>query len=238
MQALAAVLGQESGCTLSGSDLVADTDCEDLPRWHSGHSTDHLDSDCQFVVVALRSTRSNLELQHARRLGIPTMDYPTMLGQLMAGQYGVAVTGTHGKSTTTAMTAEILLAAGLSPTVLCGAAPLGKTSGSRAGDSQLLLAEACEYRNHFHALRPQVAAVLGIELDHFDFFSSPSQLETSFAQFLNQVDACGVAICNANCPTTMRGRSGPLPGRDVWSRRSRKRLVRPLDYAYAGHLSL
>lgn len=203
MRALADVL-EQSGCTLSGSDEALDSPICESGRWYAGHTSLQVEYDCELVVHSAAIDFRNVELQRARKLGIPTISYPQLLGRLMAGQFGVAVAGTHGKSTTTAMTAAILREAGFSPTVFCGATPLGKTSGGRAGESHLLVAEACEYRNHFHALRPQVAAVLGVEPDHFDFFHSAAQLEASFAQFLQQVEPDGVAICSASCPTTVR----------------------------------
>jgi UDP-N-acetylmuramate--alanine ligase len=127
-----------------------------------------------------------------------------MLGRLMESRYGVAVAGTHGKSTTTAMAGEILTVAGLDPTVICGATPIVGNSTARHGRGRLLLAEACEFRGNFHYLKPQMAVILGIEPDHFDCFASPVELLNTFAEFAAEVPQEGLVLARADCPTTLR----------------------------------
>ena len=112
--------------------------------------------------------------------------------------------GTHGKSTTTAMAAHVLTDAGLDPTVLCGATPLGQSSGGRAGSGELLLVEACEYRANFLHLRPRHAAILGIEPDHFDCFDSLGDLERAFARFARSVPPDGLVLARHDCAVTRR----------------------------------
>ena len=102
----------------------------------------------------------------------------------MSGRRGVAISGTHGKSTATAMAGDMLSSAGLDPTVIYGATPLEPRSGSRLGHSRWLLAEACEYRENFRYLKPQMAVVLGVDLDHVDCYAQLSDVEAAFARFV------------------------------------------------------
>jgi UDP-N-acetylmuramate--alanine ligase len=130
-----------------------------------------------------------------------------MLGRLMQGKRGLAVAGTHGKSTTTAMAAHVLVQAGRNPTVVCGAAPLGQITGGRAG-GDLMLVEACEYRANFLHLRPAQAVILGIEPDHFDCYPSWGDLERAFARFARLVPSDGLILARHGCPVTRRVTAG------------------------------
>jgi len=118
------------------------------------------------------------------------------------------VAGTHGKSTTTAIAAELLVEAGLDPLVVYGAAPLGRHSGGRAGSGELMLVEACEYRANFLHLAAHSAVILGIEPDHFDCYDSLRQLEHAFARFAASVPAEGLVLARAGCRATERVTAG------------------------------
>ena len=208
------------GWELSGSDLAADS-LEELAgkgirlpriRLHCGHAAGHLLSETELVVHSDAIPPDNPELCRAAELGIPTLSYFEMLGRLALGKHTLAVAGTHGKSTTTAMAAEVLVQAGCDPTVLCGAAPLGRSSGGRAGGGDLMLVEACEYRANFLQLRPHQAVILGIGPDHFDCFGLPDELEHAFARFARSVPPEGLLLARYDCPTTRRIATG-LPCR-------------------------
>lgn len=116
--------------------------------------------------------------------------------------------GTHGKSTTVAMAAEILAGAGLDPTVVYGASLVGSPCGGRAGQGEVMLVEACEYRANFLHLPPQQAVVLGIEPDHFDYYRSQAQLERAFAALAARVANGGLLLAFADCPVTCRIAAG------------------------------
>ena len=154
--------------------------------------------------IATRCRARTWNCCERRELGIETLSYPQVLGRLFEDTSGAAIAGTHGKSTTTAMAGEILATAGLDPTVICGAAPLGRTSGGRLGRGRWLVAEACEYRANFRFLKPQLGVVLGIEADHFDCFSSKRELEAAFAEFAQALPADGMLLLRADCPATRR----------------------------------
>ncbi|MEX0677843.1 MAG: UDP-N-acetylmuramate--L-alanine ligase [Pirellulales bacterium] len=203
MRSLADVL-DEAGWQVSGSDLVPSS-LDGAPfQVRQGHDAAEIDQSIDLVVYSNAVPPANPELRRARQLGIPTLSYPEMLGRLMQSRGGVAIAGTHGKSTTTAMAAEILTAAGLDPTVVVGAAPIGGNSGGRFGHGRLLLVEACEYRAGFHHLKPEMAAILNIEPDHFDCFLSRAELEHAFARFVQAVPPGGLVLARADCAATLR----------------------------------
>jgi len=185
MRALARVL-LDKGWRLSGSDLtIADNDPLRMAGicCFSGHTEEQLGEDVEFVIHSSAIPASNPELRRAAERGIPRLSYAEMLGQLIEGHRGLAIAGTHGKSTTTAMAAEVLVAAGCDPTVIYGATPRNGRDGGRAGNGNAVLVEACEYRQNFLHLRPHDAAILNIEHDHFDCYDSTEAVESAFTRF-------------------------------------------------------
>ena len=196
MRALARVL-LDKGWRLSGSDLAIGRD-DPLTkagiRCFSGHAAEQVSADVECVIYSSAISAANPELRRAAELGIPALSYAEMLGQLMQGHRGLAVAGTHGKSTTTAMAAEILVAAGCDPTVIYGAAPRDGGDGGRAGNGNAVLVEACEFRRNFLHLRPHDAVILNIEPDHFDCYDSREALESAFARFAALLPADGRLI--------------------------------------------
>jgi UDP-N-acetylmuramate--alanine ligase len=133
-------------------------------------------------------------LEMARRLGYLVLSYPAMLGRLMQSGMGIAIAGTHGKSTVTAMVASILRHAELSPTVVLGAEAIVPSAGSGAGDGLHVVVEACEYRGSFLKLRPSIAAILNMEWDHCDWFDAPDDVVPAFVRFAGQVVAGGTLV--------------------------------------------
>ena len=211
MRALADVLAAW-GCTVSGSDRGPLDGVQTLAdagtRLFHGHAAEHLPPDTELVIHSDAVPADNPELRRAAQLGIPAISYFEMLGRLSADGHTVAIAGTHGKSTVTAMTAQVLIETGRDPTVFCGATPLGATSGGRAGCDRLMLVEACEYRANFLHLRPQQAAILGIEPDHFDCYDSLEQTERTFQQFAAQTSSAGLLLVRHDCPSTHRATTG------------------------------
>ena len=210
MQALAEVL-HERGWLLSGSDLDpsgAAWLAAAGVRIHAGHAAEQVPADADLVIYSDAVPEGNCERRRATELGLFQRSYPSMLGDLMARRFGLAVAGTHGKSTTTAMAAEILDVAGFSPSVVAGGTPLGRNSGGRRGHGQFVLVEACEYRSNFLRLAPRMAVILGIEPDHFDCFPSRELLEAAFAAFVGRLPTDGLVLAHAGCATTMRTVAG------------------------------
>lgn len=195
------------GRQVSGSDASPDPLLglvESGLRLWSAHDASHVGADVKLVVRSDAIPADNPELRHAAEAGIPVLSYFELLGRLMTERHGLAIAGTHGKSTATAMAAQILIDAGLDPTVLCGAAPLGRSSGGRFGHGRHLLVEACEYRANFLRLAPRHAVILGIEPDHFDYYPSQAELEQAFAWFADGVAADGLLLARHDCLATRR----------------------------------
>jgi UDP-N-acetylmuramate--alanine ligase len=203
MRSLAEIL-VAAGWQISGSDLAGDPFFGTPFDVRHGHDAAAIDPALDVVIYSSAVPPANCELRRARQLGIPTHSYPQMLGRLMQSRRGVAVAGTHGKSTATAMAGQILAAAGLDPTVLVGAAPIGSRSGGRYGQGSLLVAEACEYRAGFCHLRPEMAAILNVEPDHFDCYPTAADLEDAFARFARALPADGLLMAAADCPAVGR----------------------------------
>ena len=206
MRSLAHVLAQ-SDWQVTGSDADAETlgnlmipGC----RIRAGHSAGNITPSTQLVVYSDAVPRDNAERRRAAELGISQLSYPQMLGRLMNERVGVTIAGTHGKSTTAAMAADIFICAGYDPTVVFGAERLGEESGGRHGRSDLVLVEACEYRRNFLHLRPQAAVLLGIEDDHFDCYRSPGELTAAFSDFARSVPSSGLLLVNGDCPRTLK----------------------------------
>jgi len=193
------------GWRLAGSDLVGDSARPFAAagvRIHRGHAAGHLAAETDLVIYSDAVPRENPELGRASELGIPTLSYFQALGRLTSDRHTLAVAGTHGKSTTTAMVAHLLVEAGLDPTVVYGAAPLGHRSGGRAGGGELMLVEACEYRANFLQLAADHAVILGIEPDHFDCYDSLDHLTAAFTRFARSVRDDGLLLARAGCRAT------------------------------------
>lgn len=177
-------------------------------RLFAGHAVEHLPHDTDVVIFSDAVSADNLERRRATELGIPTLSYFQMLGRIGVGRHIVAVAGTHGKSTTAAITAHLMTQAGCDPTVVYGAATLGATSGGRSGSGKTMLVEACEYRANFLHLQPCQAAILGIEPDHFDYYNSLDQLESAFRAFAESIPSDGLLITRHDCESTRRVTAG------------------------------
>lgn len=199
------------GWDLSGSDSCPDSAqflaAEGVPIY-SHHAEAHVPTGAELVIYSDAVRGDNPERRRGADLAIPTLSYFQMLGRLMRWRRGIAVAGTHGKSTVAAMLADLLVRAQLDPTVVVGAAPLGRDSGGRSGRGELMLVEACEYRANFLHLRPQQAVILGIEPDHFDCFPTTHALESAFRRFAAILPDEGWLLIPENCPAGRRAAAG------------------------------
>lgn len=203
MKALAELLvGQ--GWRVSGSDVqepgpaILAMERRGL-RVHQGHHSGHLPADVDLLVYSPAVPADNAERLSAEALGIPQLSYTQMLGRLMRDQAGVSIAGTHGKSTTTAMTACILRDAGLAPSAVFGAELCGSGLSGWSGDGELFVAESCEYKRGFLDLSPRIAAILNIEADHFDCYSDVGELEQAFGEFAAKLPTDGMLLIRGDC---------------------------------------
>ena len=191
----------DSGAIVSGSEPKPNPQTFQLTalgaRISRNQLGEFLTGETDLVVRTAAVPDSNLEFRAALKLGIATVKYAELLGQVMAERHGVAVAGTHGKSTTTAMIAFALEQCGADPSfVVGGTVPQLGNAGSRSGASNLFVAEACEFDRSFHALRPKVAVLLNIEEDHLDCYSGIDEINESFRQFVALVPPTGVIIAH------------------------------------------
>ncbi len=207
MFALATVL-MDSGAVVTGSDMstgnAVDRLVDDGAVVTIGQNAENIPDDCDIVVYSAAINEQNPELLAARARGLRVMKYSQMLGHLMAAKGGVAVAGTHGKSTTTAMVAYVLESAGLRPDYIVGAIveQLGGASG--IGGGKHFVAEACEFDRSFLNLSPMCAAVLNLEEDHLDCYRDLDAIIEAFRQFVAKVPQEGVVVVNGEDRDAMK----------------------------------
>jgi UDP-N-acetylmuramate--alanine ligase len=186
------------GYTISGSDLKLSPITERLAGLgatvYEGHQASNI-AGARALVVSSAVDEQNPEVREARRLQIPVIPRGELLAELMRLKFGVAVAGSHGKTTTTSMAATVLSHAGLDPTVVVGGR-VGTMGGSnaRVGQSQILLVEADESDRSFLKLAPIVAAVTNIDREHLDCYSDIEEIREAFIEFVNKVPFYGAAV--------------------------------------------
>jgi len=211
MRALARML-LSRGAAVSGSDAVTSGAVQVLQREGAsiavGQRAENIPDDCDMVVYSAAIHEQNPELLAARRRGLEVLKYSQMLGRLMAERVGIAISGTHGKSTTTAMVAYALSHAGFDPSFIVGATveQLGGPSG--VGLGRHFVAEACEYDRSFLNLKPVYAAILNIEEDHLDCYQNLRAIVEAFRAFAGGIELGGVVLGNGedrNVDHALRG---------------------------------
>lgn len=169
-----------------------------------GHNAGNLRPETDVVVISAAITEDNPELKLARRRGLKVCKYAQMLGELMGRHQGIAVSGTHGKSTTTGWLVYSLKHAGIDANFVVGAevTQLGGSSGT--GSSEYFVAEACEYDRSFLNLKPTIACILNIERDHLDCYRDEQEIVESFTQFALGVRTNGFVVANAQDPNVAK----------------------------------
>ena len=202
MSGLAEILLEE-GFTVSGSDSKCSaltTMLEDKGvTIYYGQKAGNMTKDIDCVVYTSAIHPDNPEFMAARELNLPLLTRAELLGQIMKNyQVPIAISGTHGKTTTTSMVSEILLAAKLDPTLSIGG--ILKTIGGniRIGKSPYFVTEACEYTNSFLSFFPKISLILNIEEDHLDFFKDLADIRSSFHRFAKLLPADGTLIINGD----------------------------------------
>ncbi len=191
------------GFSVSGSDLRPSPTTERLEALgaivHAGHAADQV-AGADVVVRSSAVTEANVEVREARRRRIPVIRRAEMLAELMRLKEGIAVAGSHGKTTTTSLAAAVLDAGGLDPTVIVGGKVLAVGSGAILGGGEYLLAEADESDGSFLHLIPTIAVVTNIDHEHIDHYPDMDSLRAAFLEFLGRVPFYGTAILCADDP--------------------------------------
>lgn len=200
MSGLAEILLKE-GFTVSGSDTKESPLTKKLEtegaRIAYGQKAENITPDIGCVVYTAAISRGNPELIEAVAQKIPMLTRAELLGQLMKNyDTPIAVSGTHGKTTTTSMISHILLEADLDPTISVGGILKAIGGNIRVGNSGTFITEACEYTNSFLNFFPKISVILNIEEDHLDFFKDLEDIRHSFRQFTTLLPEGGTLIIN------------------------------------------
>lgn len=217
-----ATLFVDQGRAVSGSDRSAGPAMVSLAERgvtvQHGHDAANV-AAAELVVASAAIPADNPELAVARERGIPILTHAEALGALMAARDGIAIAGTHGKSTTTALVAHLLAVAGRDPTLVGGADAPDFGGSARLGHGPELVAEADEFARRFLSLHPRLAVITGIEPDHLDYFGSFSSVLEAFLQFVDGMPANGALV---TCEDEPNLASLALPRRRI-------------RYGWAGH---
>jgi UDP-N-acetylmuramate--alanine ligase len=211
MSGLARML-MDNGATVTGSEPKPNTVTFELTRRGAKISRDQLGEllsrEVDLVVRSAAVKDENPEMKAAKAYGLRAIKYAEMLGEVMAERFGVAVAGTHGKSTTTAMIAHALLQCGADPSFVVGGTVPQLGGGSRSGASDFFVAEACEFDRSFHHLHPQVALITNIEEDHLDCYKDIDEIVESFRHFAQLVPEDGLIIAGGKDPRVIKALAG------------------------------
>lgn len=198
MSGLALVL-KNLGFKISGSDIKKTSLTEFLKKngikVYYSHSKENV-RGVELVIFSSAIPPSNPELIYAKTLGIPVIPRAEMLGELMRMKYSIAVSGTHGKTTTTSLIAHILEYAKKDPTVIIGGRILSMNSGAKLGKGDYLVCEADESDESFLMLFPTIVVVTNIEPEHLDHYKDVNTLKSTFLEFLNKPPFFGLCIIN------------------------------------------
>ncbi|MBN1402045.1 MAG: UDP-N-acetylmuramate--L-alanine ligase [Anaerolineae bacterium] len=206
LSAIARVLVMR-GHRVTGSDLRASPITEELARLGVGVSVGHASAqvaDAQLVIISSAIPEGNVEVQAARAAGIPVLKRRDMLGTLMLGQRVLAVAGTHGKTTTSAMLSVILDGLGRDPSFIVGGLIQDLGTNARAGHGDDFVIEADEYDYAFYGLDPDVAVITNVEMDHPDCFADIAAVRKAFGGFVRKIKPGGSLVACADSPQLMR----------------------------------
>jgi len=190
------------GKIVSGSDTSDSAIIDELgklgAKFFLGHSADNVAEDVDLLVYTPAVTADNPEFKKAGEMGIPMLSYPEMLGLISKNKYTIAVSGAHGKTTTTAMIAKILIDAGLDPTVIVGSLLKDQGSNFVAGKSEYFVVEACEYKKSFLNLNPKIIVITNIDNDHLDYYGNLENIKKAFGEFAAKLPEDGYLVCDSN----------------------------------------
>lgn len=195
------------GYRVTGSDARRSETVERLERLGAkvflGHGATHVEG-AHVVVYSSAVARDNVEVQTARQRGVPVIARAEMLAELMRLKYGIAIAGTHGKTTTTSMVAAVMGAGGFDPTVVVGGRVHGLGTNARLGQGEFLVAEADESDGSFLKLTPTIAVVTTVDAEHLDHYADLDAIVSAFLAFVNKVPFYGSAVVCLDDPNIQR----------------------------------
>ena len=195
------------GFSITGSDLSAGAAVQRLQKLGAtvfiGHGAQNV-GDSDVLIKSTAIPDNNPELEAARTKSIPIIPRAEMLAELMRLRTGIAVAGTHGKTTTTSLLATIFTEAGLDPTVIIGGKLNTYGSNARLGEGDYLIAEADESDGSFLLLSPIISVVTNVDKDHMDFYADQEAIDTSFTTFMNKIPFYGMNVVCGDDPGVKR----------------------------------
>ena len=212
MSGLAEILLKED-FKISGSDAKSSDIIDNLISMGAiiniGQSADNITDGIDLVVYTAAIHSDNPEYAECVRRGIPMLTRAQLLGQIMNNyKYSIAVSGTHGKTTTTSMLSQILLEADTNPTISVGGMLDSIGGNVRVGKSDYFITEACEYTNSYHAFFPYISIILNVDADHLDFFSGIDEIIESFHTFAGNLPDNGHLVVNGDMDCLERVTAG------------------------------
>ena len=195
------------GLTVTGSDLKRSAVTQRLTRRGAkiwiGHEERHAEG-AHVVVVSSAVSQSNPEIRYATKMGIPVVPRAEMLAELMRLKYGIAVAGTHGKTTTTSLIAQVVHRAGLDPTMIVGGKVKSLRGNARLGRGEFLVAEADESDRSFLKLSPTIGVITNIDPEHMENYNDFEHLKSAFVDFANKVPFYGSVVCCVDHPVVKK----------------------------------
>ncbi|MEN9552021.1 MAG: UDP-N-acetylmuramate--L-alanine ligase, UDP-N-acetylmuramate--alanine ligase [Candidatus Parcubacteria bacterium] len=193
---------KSQGHEVSGSDSAASDLTKALEKegviFYQGHDASHVTEDVAKVVYSIAVLDTNPEYEEAKKRGLELRTYPEALGEVTKEKTTIAICGTHGKTTTTAMTYYAMKACGIRPTVIVGSLLAEGGTNFIAGDSDYLIVEACEYKRSFLNLHPTHVIVTNIDADHLDYYKDIDDIRSAFQSFVEKLDSEGVLVTHPN----------------------------------------
>jgi UDP-N-acetylmuramate--alanine ligase len=197
-----AKLMKEKGKKVSGSDLSPSLMTEKLEKLgvkiYIGQSEENVSQDIDLIIHTTAVPKNNPELKKAKELKIKTITYPESLGLVFNEKFGIAICGTHGKSSVSAMAGLLLDDAKLDPSIIVGSIVPKYDGNLRIGKSKYFIAEACEYERSFLNLDPKIIILNNIEFDHTDYYKNLDDFKSAFEEFINHLPEDGILIMNGD----------------------------------------
>ena len=193
-----------AGKNVSGSDISQSPITEKISQMgikvHIGQTAKNISHNIDLVVRTIAVPEDNSEILEAQKKGLRIVTYPEMLSVISKNMYTIAVSGTHGKTTTTAMISKIMIEASLDPTVIVGSLMNDSGSNLVVGKSNYFLVEACEYKRSFLNLYPKILVITNIDEDHLDYYKDIKDIQSAFRELAERIPKDGVIICDSSDP--------------------------------------
>lgn len=194
----------EAGKDVTGSDktssIVTDVLSDLGVKLTIGNDPTQIDEQTDLVIYTIAIPLDDPEIVRAKELSIEIMTYPEALGVLSENKYTIAVAGTHGKTTTTGMLAQILIEAGKDPSVVIGSFLKGYKTNYIAGESNIFLVESCEYKRSFLHIHPDILVITNIEEEHLDYYDNIVDIQNAFIELVKKIPEDGYLVCDVKDP--------------------------------------